>query len=87
MNAESARRRHEELVEQGWTRRFDAEEPRLSEMRQYYVSLGFEVRVEPGMLGEDEACSSCFSAEGFQDRYSTLYTRGEPRATSDELFD
>jgi hypothetical protein len=56
-------------------------------MRKYYESLGFEVRVEPGMVGEDESCRSCFSAQGFEDRYSTIYTRGEPRASSDELFD
>ena len=87
MNTETTRQRHEELLQEGWTRRFNAEEPRLSEMRQYYESLGFEVRVEPGMLGDEDDCKSCFSAEGFDDRYSTLYTRGEPRSTNDDLFE
>ncbi len=77
MEKERAKRRHNDLVEAGWTRRFTAEEPRLSEMKQLYESMGMEVLVEPGMLGEDEECSRCFSVEGFEDTYKTLYTRGE----------
>lgn len=87
MNTETARQRHEELLQDGWTRRFDAEEPRLSEMKECYEALGFEVRVEPGILGDENACRDCFSAEGFAERYWTLYTRGEPRATEDDLFE
>lgn len=87
MTVETAQRRHEELVQEGWTRRFNADEPRLSEMKQYYELLGFEVRVEPGMVGDENDCKSCFSAEGFEERYSTLYTRGQPKAAEDDLFE
>jgi hypothetical protein len=90
MDQQGAQRRHKELVEQGWIRRFSAEEPRLSEMKEAYEVLGMQVLVEPGMLGEDEECRSCFDAEGFEDRYKTLYTRGEEKSgkrADDELFD
>ena len=39
--------REEELVGLGWTRRFIACEPRLSESVELYESLGFEVLLEP----------------------------------------
>lgn len=90
MHQERAQRRHKELVEQGWVRRFSAEEPRLSEMKEAYESLGMEVLVEPGMLGEDEECRSCFDAEGFEGRYQTLYTRGDKKSgkrADDDFFD
>ena len=90
MDQQGAQRRHKDLVEQGWVRRFSAEEPCLSEMKESYELLGMEVLVEPGMLGEDEECRSCFDAEGFEDRCKTLYTRGEEKSgkrADDELFD
>jgi hypothetical protein len=77
MDKESARQRHEELVEDGWVRRFSAEEPRLTEMKEFYESLGMEVQIEPGVVGNEEDCKSCFDAVGFEDRYKTIYTRGE----------
>lgn len=77
MNNEEAAERHRWLTAEGWERRFSAEEPRLSEMADYYRSLGLEVRVEQGALGDDEQCRSCFDAEGFGERYKTIYTRGE----------
>jgi hypothetical protein len=79
MEKELVQRRHEELIAAGWVRRFTAEEPRLSEVKQLYESMGMEVLVEPGMVGEEDDCKSCFSAEGFEDRYKTIYTRGEGR--------
>jgi hypothetical protein len=75
MDRESARRRHQELVADGWVRRFSAEEPRLSEMKQFYESLGMEVKIEPGVVGNEEDCRNCFDAAGFEDRYQTIYTR------------
>lgn len=59
-------------------------------MKEEYERLGLEVLVEPGMLGEDEECMSCFDTKGFKDRYKTLYTRGEEkrgRGSDDDLFD
>ncbi|MCA1959222.1 MAG: hypothetical protein LDL33_00390 [Desulfomonile sp.] len=83
----SAQLRHEELLREGWTRRFNTDEPRLSEMKQYYESLGFEVRVEPGIVGDENDCTSCFGTEGLEERYSTLYTRGRSRPTDNDLFE
>ncbi len=88
MDIEQALKRHEELLKDGWVRRFNAEEPRLSEMKAFYESLGLEVLVEPGMLADDTECRSCFSLEGFQDRYRTLYTRGRVKGSGEEdLFE
>jgi len=82
--------RREELIEAGWVRRFTAEEPRLSEMKQYYESKGLEVRIEAGTPEEDPDCLGCLEAEGRQGRYGTIYTRGEEvleeRRADDELF-
>jgi hypothetical protein len=90
MNREEARERHEKLVHQGWLRRFTAEEPRLSEMKEFYESLGLEVLVESFVADEEQECRTCFDEEGFGDRYKTLYTRGEEPGEAkepDDLFD
>jgi len=90
MDQEQAKQRHKELTADGWERRFMAEEPRLTEMKESYLSLGLEVRIEPGAIGDDDDCKSCFNVEGFEQRYKTLYTRGAESAgarTDDELFD
>jgi len=90
MNREEALERHARLAAQGWTRRFTAEEPRLSEMKELYRSLGLEVLVEQGALGEDEECRGCFETPGFEARYQTIYTRGEASAEKggdEELFE
>ena len=90
MDKESARQRHEALVADGWVRRFSAEEPRLSEMKHFYESLGIEVRIEPGVVGEEDDCRDCFDTEGFEDRYRTIYTRGERQGGSgpdEDLFE
>ncbi len=89
MNREVEAARHEQLTEDGWVRRFTAEEPRLSEMRNFYESLGVEVRMEPATPEEGQECSGCFDVEGFQDRYKTIYTRGEPsdeKSDRDDMF-
>ncbi|MBI4961742.1 MAG: hypothetical protein HY913_00555 [Desulfomonile tiedjei] len=79
MTNESTSESHKKLAEQGWQRRFTAEEPRLSEMKELYESLGLEVLIEPGMPEDDEECRSCFDEVGFEDRYKTIYTRGEEK--------
>jgi len=82
--------KHPELVSQGWERRFSAEDPRLTEMNEYYRSLGFETLVLDGVVGDEAACRSCFDAVGFEGRYKTLYTRGEATKESsggdDDIF-
>jgi hypothetical protein len=82
--------RHKKLVEQGWVRRFTAEEPRLSEMKELYESMGMEVTIEAGMPEDEEQCGSCFDAEGFENRYKTIYTRDKEKSGNEmdeDLFD
>jgi hypothetical protein len=90
MNSEDALERHKKLIEDGWVRRFTAEEPRLSEMKEFYESLGLKVRVEAGIPDESQECRSCFDLEGFETLYRTIYTKGEPtceQSGSEEMFD
>jgi hypothetical protein len=89
MNKEQAAERHRRLTADGWIRRFTAEEPRLSEMKEYYSSLGLEVHIEQGAVGDDEQCRSCFDAEGFESQYQTIYTRGDSSGgkANDDLFE
>jgi hypothetical protein len=78
------------LIQEGWSRRFSAEEPRLSEMKQFYESLGLEVLLVPGVTPEEEACALCFNAPDFKERYYTIYTRSDDETENrraDELFD
>jgi len=62
----------EELIKEGWTKRFTASGERLKEMAQFYQELGFEVHLEP-VSAEDfpEECQPCYALEGTY----TLYTR------------
>ena len=67
--------RQQELENQGWTRQFTADEPRLSEAVEEYQELGFEVLVEPldpQEMAEGE-CATCLMAQC--DRYGVIYTR------------
>ena len=71
----------EELLKEGWQRRFIASEPRLSEMKTMYEETGFEVHLEPLAAGEEtddadgayRGCRQCFS--GREDAYQVIYTR------------
>jgi hypothetical protein len=71
--------REEELVALGWEKRFLADEPRLSEMKEVYESIGFEVLLEPLPEKEELAhcsesgCTACLDLD--PDRYRTIYTR------------
>jgi hypothetical protein len=90
MDREDGLRRHRELEAEGWIRRFTAEDPRLTEMKDLYESMGLEVRVEAGIPEEDAQCQGCFDVEGFSDQYKTIYTRGESSedgAEGDDLFE
>ena len=73
-------KREDELITEGWTRRFVANEPRLSEALELYRSMGHEVHVEPlprvdrdSTDTESEECRACF--DGFEDQYKIIYTR------------
>jgi len=77
------RERIDALEKQGWTMRFVAGEPRLSEAVEIYRHAGFEVSLEP--LPENPECRSCPGVEtdsecrvcfdGFEDKYSIIFTR------------
>ena len=74
--------RVEELEREGWTQKFVASEPRLSEAVEMYKEAGFEVHLEPlpkdpecgGCAGEDDEgnCRICF--EGVEDQYKIIFT-------------
>ncbi len=88
MDIKSADKLRKKLADEGWVRRFTAEEPRLSEMKELYESLGFEVREEAALPEESQDCRSCFDASVFNDRYKTIFTRGESiqNGEGDDLY-
>ncbi|NIS59342.1 MAG: hypothetical protein GTO13_01135 [Proteobacteria bacterium] len=68
------------MSREGWTRRFVANEPRLSEAVELYQSMGYEVHLEPLPLvdsdsgdKESEECRVCF--KGFEDQCKIIFTR------------
>ena len=74
-------KREEELISEGWEKRFVACEPRLSEAAELYESIGFEVLLEPLPGTEDlqrescehSGCTVCFETD--RDRYRIIFTR------------
>ena len=81
---------------EGWTRRFVACEPRLSEAVEIYREAGFEVHLEPlpkapecgTCPGEDnkDECRVCF--EGVEEQYRIIFTRPkkEDMGSEKDLF-
>jgi hypothetical protein len=90
------RERIDALEKEGWTMRFVAGEPRLSEAVEIYGHAGFEILLEP--LPRDAECQSCPGEEtdgecrvcfnGFEDQYSIIFTRPIKDAVKakDDLF-
>lgn len=82
------------IEKQGWTMRFVAGEPRLSEAVEMYRHAGFEVLLEP--LPGDAECRSCPGEEtdsecricfdGFEDQYSIIFTRPFKVGSEEELY-
>ncbi len=60
-----------QLQEEGWTRRFTALGRRLNEAAELYSQLGFDVRMEPVDLNEEETAG----AEGCKDCFVTMQAR------------
>ncbi len=87
MQKEQALERHRKLIEEGWTRRFTAEEPRLSEMKELYESLGLEVLVTSATPEEAQECGACLDTPEFEDRYKTIYTRNKAKTENDPAAD
>ena len=75
--------RIEKLEKEGWTQRFVASEPRLSEVVELYKESEFEVHLEPlpqktdcGICEgnrEGTECRICF--EGVEEQYRIIFTR------------
>jgi hypothetical protein len=73
------------LEREGWSKRFVASEPRLSEAVEMYQEAGFEVHLEP--LSKDPICDSCTGTEegddcrvcfeGSEDLYKIIFTRAK----------
>ncbi|HAP93414.1 MAG TPA: hypothetical protein DCM26_02165 [Desulfotomaculum sp.] len=64
----------EQLTGEGWTKKFTAREPQLSEYVKMYESLGFEVYLQSLEVDEKgDQCRECFKTGG--DQYKAIYTR------------
>ena len=71
------------LEQQGWTKQFVTNEPRLSEVVEIYKEAGFQVHLEPlpsqrkhpaeEKCKPDADCRQCF--EGFEDQHKIIFTR------------
>jgi len=73
--------REEELLAQGWTRQFVADEPRLSEAAELYESIGMEVLLVPlPAEAEQGECRSCM--EVAPEQFRIIYTRRAPGVPS-----
>ncbi|MFQ6082066.1 MAG: hypothetical protein ACE5WD_01760 [Candidatus Aminicenantia bacterium] len=59
------------LIKNGWTKRFIACEPQLSEAVKLYEELGLEVHLEPLNLSESNECNLCYDPK----KYKIIYTR------------
>ena len=76
-------KREEELLAEGWERRFVAMEPRLREAVELYEEIGFDVLLEPlpteeelkGAGCEESGCTACFDVD--RERYKIIYTRAK----------
>ena len=75
--------RIQKLEKEGWTKRFIASEPRLSEVVELYRASDFDVHLEPipkksdcGTCAgneEETECRVCF--DGVEDQYRIIFTR------------
>jgi hypothetical protein len=71
------------LEEEGWSQKFVASEPRLSEAVEIYEEAGLEVHLEP--LSKEPQCDTCVGDEekdgcrvcyeGVEDQYRIIFTR------------
>ncbi|MBN1850549.1 MAG: hypothetical protein JW932_18415 [Deltaproteobacteria bacterium] len=82
-----------ELEREGWTKKFIADEPRLSEAVDLYKESGYEVHLEPlpgqnrnescAIDGGKGECRICYT--GSEERYKIIFTR--PISSESELQD
>ena len=65
--------REEELTAEGWTKQSTTDEPRLSELKDMYEEIGFELHLEAFNPANEPGCSECMKLD--PDRYKTIYTK------------
>lgn len=70
----SANPRSTATDDSGWTRRFTASEPRLSEMVELYGSIGLDVRLGEATPEPGQECLACVLDPSVR----TIYTRPLP---------
>jgi hypothetical protein len=64
----------EKLTKKGWIKTTTIDEPRLSEIVSEYISLGFDVHLEPVELeNSGEKCKRCYRSQ--IDKIKTVYIR------------
>lgn len=73
MEAPSRTRSEEELLREGWTRRFVAAPVRLKEALDLYESLGYEIHLEP--LTPEELRAECEGCRLAVALFRVIYTR------------
>ena len=62
-----------DLVAEGWELRFIADSHRMTEARDLYEQIGFDVRAEP-LPGTDDA-DECAGCQDIVRRFHAIYTR------------
>ncbi|MFQ5856125.1 MAG: hypothetical protein ACE5LU_10820 [Anaerolineae bacterium] len=67
------RKSEEELLREGWTRRFVAAPVRLKEAVELYEAIGYEVHLEP--LGPEELQAECGDCRLAVALFRVIYTR------------
>lgn len=50
----------EKMGDQGWIFQGNYSEPRLGELTQLYIKLGFDVRTIPAREDKSQGCKTCF---------------------------
>jgi len=64
----------EKLTKKGWIKTTTIDEPRLSEIVSEYISLGFDVHLEPVELENlGEHCKNCYRSQ--INKIKTVYIR------------
>lgn len=64
-----------ELEREGWTKRGVYDEPRLTEVCNMYIELGFEVVVLPYEPSLEDSCNICLNEMENFERYKVVYTK------------
>ncbi len=81
MDADLRRR----LLAEGWEERFSASGSRLAETAEYYLSLGYDVRIEAlADVAAEGSCTSCFAQPLADGPTGVIFTRSSTAAHREE---